>query len=66
MTTQENTMLLMEISNKLDKLIELLEGKKNIEPPITFSKACPSADDSFINEREKEIFNLLDNKECEK
>ena len=63
MTTQENTMLLMEISNKLDKLIKLLEGKKNIEPPITFSKANKNADDSFIKEREKEIFNLLDNKD---
>ena len=63
MTTQENTMLLMEISEKLDKIIKLLEDKKNIEPLITFNKACPSADDSFIKEREKEIFNLLDNKE---
>ena len=65
MTTQENTMLLMEISNKLDKLIELLEGKKNIEPPITFSKANPNVDDSFIKEREREIFNSLNNKEVE-
>ena len=63
MTTQENTMLLMEISNKLDKIIKLLEGKKNIEPIIQFNKACPSADDSFINERQKEIFSSLDNKE---
>ena len=54
------------IIERLDKIIELLEGKKNIEPLITFSKACPSADDSFIKEREKEIFNSLDNKECEK
>ena len=63
MTTQENTMLLMEISNKLDKIIKLLECKKNSDPLITFNKACPSADDSFIKEREKELFNLLDNKE---
>ena len=63
MTTQENTMLLTEISNKLDKIIKLLEGKKNSEPLITFSKACPSADDSFIIERTKEIFSNLDNKE---
>ena len=63
MTTEQNTMLLMEISNKLDKIIKLLEGKKNIEPIIKFSKANPNADDSFIKEREKEIFNLLDNKE---
>ena len=66
MTTQENTMLLMEISNKLDKIIKLLEGKKNIEPLITFSKANSNADDSFIIERQKEIFQELDNKECEK
>ena len=62
MTSQENTMILTEISNKLDKLIKLLEGKKNIEPIITFSKANPNADDSFIKEREKEIFNSLDEK----
>ena len=53
------------IIERLDKIIELLEGKKNIEPIIQFNKACPSADDSFIIEREKEIFNTLDNKECE-
>ena len=63
MTTQENTMLLTEISNKLDKIIKLLEDKNNIEPLITFSKANSNADDSFIKEREKEIFNSLDNKE---
>ena len=63
MTTQENTMLLMEISEKLDKILKLLEGKKNIEPLITFSKANKNADDSFIKERQKEIFNSLDNKE---
>ena len=51
------------IIERLDKIIELLEGKKNIEPLITFNKACPSANDSFIKEREKELFNLLDNKE---
>ena len=53
------------IIERLDKVIEILEGKKNIEPLITFSKACPSADDSFIKEREKEIFSNLDNKEVE-
>ena len=51
------------IIERLDKIIELLEGKKNSEPLITFSKANKNADDSFIKEREKEIFNLLDNKE---
>lgn len=51
------------IIERLDKIIELLEGKKNIEPIIQFNKGCPSADDSFIIEREREIFNSLDNKE---
>ena len=54
------------IIEKLDKIIALLEPKKNIEPFITFSKANKNADDSFIKEREKEIFNSLDNRECEK
>ena len=62
MTTQENTMLLMEISNKLDKIIKLREGKKNNEPLITFSKANKNADDSFIKEREREIFSQIDEK----
>ena len=51
------------IIERLDKIIELLEGKKNIEPLTTFIPASDKADDSFIKEREKEIFNLLDNKE---
>ena len=50
------------IIERLDKIIEVLEGKKNIEPLITFNKANKNADDSFIKEREKEIFNLLDEK----
>ena len=54
------------ILEKLDKIIELVEGKKNSEPLITFSKANKNADDSFIKEREREIFNSLDNRECEK
>ena len=51
------------IIERLDKIIELMEGKKNSEPLITFSKANKNADDSFINERQKEIFSSLDNKE---
>ena len=60
MTTQENTMLLMEISNKLDKIIKLLEDKKNNEPLITFSKAN-NVNNTFIEDRQKEIFQELDN-----
>ena len=51
------------IIERLDKVIEILEGKKNSEPIITFSKANSKADDSFIKERQKEIFISLDNKE---
>ena len=51
------------IIERLDKVIEILEGKKNIEPIITFSKANSNTDDSFIKERQKEIFISLDNKE---
>ena len=54
------------IIERLDIIIKLLSPKKNIEPLITFSKANSNADDSFIIERQKEIFQELDNKECEK
>ena len=50
------------IIERLDKVIEILEGKKNSEPIITFSKANKNADDSFIIERQKEIFQELDEK----
>ena len=51
------------IIERLDIIIKLLSPKKNIDPVITFSKANPNADDTFIKEREKELFNSLDNKE---
>ena len=54
------------IIERLDIIIKLLSPKKNNEPLITFSKANKNADDSFIIERQKEIFQELDNKECEK
>ena len=54
------------IIERLDIIIKLLSPKKNNDPLITFNKANPNADDSFIKEREKELFNSLDNKECEK
>ena len=65
MTTEQNTMLLMEISNKLDKIIKLLEGKKNIDPLITFSKAN-NVNNTFIEDRQKEIFQELDEKKVNK
>ena len=54
------------IIERLDKIIELLEGKKNIDPLITFSKANKNADDSFIIDRQKEIFQELDEKKVNK
>ena len=54
------------IIERLDKIIELMEDKKNIEPLTTFIPASDKASDNFIKEREKEIFNSLDNRECEK
>ena len=54
------------IIERLDIIIKLLSPKKNNEPLITFSKANSNADDSFIQERQKEIFQMMDNKECEK
>ena len=50
------------IIERLDKVIEILEGKKNIEPLITFSKAN-NINNTFIEDRQKEIFQELDNKE---
>ena len=65
MTKSELTIIqyLENIETLLEKILTCIEHKESVEPLITFSKACPSADDSFIKEREKEIFNSLDNKE---
>ena len=49
------------IIERLDKIIELLEGKKNIEPLITFNKAN-NVNNTFIEDRQKEIFQELDEK----
>ena len=54
------------IIERLDIIIKLLSPKKNIEPLTTFIPASNKASDEYIKEREKEIFDLLDNKECEK
>ena len=50
------------IIERLDKVIEILEGKKNIEPLTTFIPASDKASDSFIKDREREIFQELDEK----
>ena len=48
------------IIERLDKIIELMEGKKNSEPFITFTKAN-NVNNTFIEDRQKEIFQELDN-----
>lgn len=62
MTKQERMDILAELTQRLDKIIELLEVKKNIEPLITFSKPN-NIENTFIEDRQKELFNSLDNKE---
>ena len=51
------------IIEKLDRIIQLLEGKNNSQPLITFVKANPNVDDNKLKDREKEIFQMLDNVE---
>ena len=64
MTKQERMDILTEVNIKLDKIIELLEVKnKSCEPMTTFVPANNKASNEFINERQKEIFSSLDNKE---
>ena len=63
MTTQQRLDKLAELTQRLDRIIELLEGKKNIEPMTTFTPASNKASNEFINERQKEIFSSLDDKE---
>lgn len=50
-----------EIIKRLDRIIELMEGKKSVEPEIEFSKANPNADDNELRSRELEVFQMLDN-----
>ena len=65
MTKSELTIIqyLENIETLLEKILSCIEHKETIEPLITFNKANSNADDSFINERQKEIFSNLDNKE---
>ena len=64
MSKEERMDILEQLSLKLDKIIELLENKnKSCEPITTFTPASNKASNEFINERQKEIFSSLDNKE---
>ena len=63
MTKQERLDILAELTQRLDKIIHLLENKnKSCEPLITFSKPN-NIENTFIEDRQKEIFQMLDNKE---
>lgn len=62
MTKQERMDILGELTQRLDKIIELLEVKRNSEPLITFSKPN-NVKNTFIEDRQKELFNSLDHKE---
>ena len=66
MTKQERLDMLEILTQRLDRIIELLENKnknKSCEPMTTFIPASNKASDKFIMERQKEIFSSLDNKE---
>ena len=62
MTTQQRLDKLAELTQRLDRIIELLENKnKSCEPLITFSKPN-NVENTFIEDRQKELFNSLDGK----
>ena len=64
MTKQERLDMLEILTQRLDRIIELMEVKnKSCEPMTTFTPASNKASNEFINERQKEIFSSLDNKE---
>ena len=63
MTKQERLDILAELTGRLDRIIELMEVKRNnSEPLITFSKANPNVNMSEIKQYEQEIYKELDNK----
>ena len=63
MSKEERMYILGELTARLDRIIELLEVKnKSCEPEITFTKPN-NVENTFIQERQKEIFSSLDNKE---
>ena len=62
MSKEERMNMLEILTQRLDKIIELLEVKNNNEPSITFSKAN-NVENTFIEDRQKELFNSLDRKE---
>ena len=64
MTSQQRLDKLAELTQRLDRIIELLENKnknKSCEPNIQFTKANANADDSELKSYEVEFFQKLDN-----
>ena len=66
MTTQQRLDKLAELTQRLDRIIQLLENKNknNNEPLITFTKPN-NVENTFIEDRQKEIFSSLENKGVE-
>ena len=63
MSKEERMYILGELTARLDRIIELLEVKnKSCEPEITFTKPN-NVENTFIEDRQKELFNSLDHKE---
>ena len=63
MSKEERMYILGELTARLDRIIELLEVKnKSCEPLTTFVKAN-NVENTFIEDRQKELFNSLDHKE---
>ena len=63
MSKEERLYILAELSARLDRIIELLEVKnKSCEPEIQFIKPN-NVENTFIEDRQKELFNSLDHKE---
>ena len=63
MSKEERMYILVELTARLDRIIEILENNnKSCEPEITFTKAN-NVENTFVEDRQKEIFSRLDNKE---
>ena len=59
---QERLKMLNVLDNKINTIISMLSDKNNNEPLITFTKAN-NVKNTFIEDRQKELFNSLDHKE---
>ena len=63
MSKEERLYILAQLTARLDRIIELLEVKnKSCEPDIQFIKPN-NVENTFIEDRQREVFNSLDHKE---